>query len=144
MSGSQWAPAASSSHTGGGVGSSYPHAYPGRMHAYSLHTPLEHHHAPHHAPAPAYVPPPDEYGEDEDEGLTELPPGAALGAYASSEAKAGEKTVRRRSSKACDQCRKSKCKCERSAASEPCKNCVLLGTRASPFSAVLCVCDACG
>ncbi|PFH48929.1 hypothetical protein AMATHDRAFT_195711 [Amanita thiersii Skay4041] len=38
-----------------------------------------------------------------------------------------EKTVRRRSSKACDQCRKSKCKCERSAPGEPCKSCVMLG-----------------
>jgi hypothetical protein len=27
---------------------------------------------------------------------------------------------------ACDQCRKSKCKCERSSTSEACKNCVLL------------------
>ncbi len=41
----------------------------------------------------------------------------------------GDKQVKRRSSKACDQCRKSKCKCERSSsAGEPCRNCVLLGT----------------
>ncbi|KLO15521.1 hypothetical protein SCHPADRAFT_259949 [Schizopora paradoxa] len=40
-----------------------------------------------------------------------------------------EKQVRRRSSKACDQCRKSKCKCERSADSELCKSCVMLGTQ---------------
>ncbi|KAH9992334.1 fungal-specific transcription factor domain-containing protein [Russula vinacea] len=39
-----------------------------------------------------------------------------------------DKAVRRRSSKACDQCRKSKCKCERSSANEPCKACILLGT----------------
>ncbi|KAL1728994.1 fungal-specific transcription factor domain-containing protein [Schizophyllum commune] len=38
-----------------------------------------------------------------------------------------EKMVRRRSSKACDQCRKSKCKCERSAQGDDCKNCVMLG-----------------
>lgn len=30
---------------------------------------------------------------------------------------------------ACDQCRKSKCKCERSSANEPCKACIMLGTR---------------
>ncbi|KJA25236.1 hypothetical protein HYPSUDRAFT_199780 [Hypholoma sublateritium FD-334 SS-4] len=45
-----------------------------------------------------------------------------------------DRIVRRRSSKACDQCRKSKCKCERAAPSEPCKNCVMLNTRASPPS----------
>ncbi|VDB85141.1 unnamed protein product [Peniophora sp. CBMAI 1063] len=38
------------------------------------------------------------------------------------------RVVRRRSSKACDQCRKSKCKCERSAPGEPCKACIMLGT----------------
>ena len=61
----------------------------------------------------------------------------------------GGKHVRRRSSKgvhsqfillnhltkkrssACDQCRKSKCKCERSALGDPCKSCVMLGTRTS-------------
>ena len=43
--------------------------------------------------------------------------------------KGSEKQIRRRSSKACDQCRKSKCKCERGSPQEPCKNCVLLGTR---------------
>ncbi|KAG7095560.1 hypothetical protein E1B28_006297 [Marasmius oreades] len=40
----------------------------------------------------------------------------------------GERVVRRRSSKACDQCRKSKCKCERTSPTEPCRNCVMLGT----------------
>ncbi|KAJ6591294.1 hypothetical protein DFH09DRAFT_834512, partial [Mycena vulgaris] len=34
---------------------------------------------------------------------------------------------RRRSSKACDQCRKSKCKCERDTV-DACRSCVLLGT----------------
>ena len=32
---------------------------------------------------------------------------------------------------ACDQCRKSKCKCERSGADELCKSCAMLGTRES-------------
>ncbi|THV03041.1 hypothetical protein K435DRAFT_775205 [Dendrothele bispora CBS 962.96] len=40
----------------------------------------------------------------------------------------GEKAIRRRSSKACDQCRKSKCKCERPSPNEPCRSCVMLGT----------------
>ncbi|EMD37133.1 hypothetical protein CERSUDRAFT_137619 [Gelatoporia subvermispora B] len=44
-----------------------------------------------------------------------------------------EKQVRRRSSKACDQCRKSKCKCERANPNEPCRNCVMLGTAACTF-----------
>ncbi|KAK6991693.1 hypothetical protein R3P38DRAFT_3183082 [Favolaschia claudopus] len=39
-----------------------------------------------------------------------------------------KKSVRRRSSKACDQCRKSKCKCERSGLGNPCRSCVALGT----------------
>ncbi|KAF9463229.1 fungal-specific transcription factor domain-containing protein [Collybia nuda] len=38
------------------------------------------------------------------------------------------KNIRRRSSKACDQCRKSKCKCERPSPGEPCKSCIMLGT----------------
>ncbi|KAL5478360.1 hypothetical protein ACEPAI_2544 [Sanghuangporus weigelae] len=42
--------------------------------------------------------------------------------------KKDEKNVRRRSSKACDQCRKSKCKCERNRDSESCKSCLILGT----------------
>ncbi|KAI0768274.1 hypothetical protein BD413DRAFT_133823 [Trametes elegans] len=42
---------------------------------------------------------------------------------------AAEKQIRRRSSKACDQCRKSKCKCERSNPQDPCRNCVMLGTQ---------------
>lgn len=63
-----------------------------------------------------------------------------------------DKAVRRRSSKgasrfsvslpfdcthhgpqnvACDQCRKSKCKCERTSLNEPCKACIMLGTRES-------------
>ncbi|KAI0080455.1 hypothetical protein K474DRAFT_1637713 [Panus rudis PR-1116 ss-1] len=60
--------------------------------------------------------------------------GYTSGGYVSADAgagegsKAGEKQVRRRSSKACDQCRKSKCKCERSSPHEPCRNCLMLNT----------------
>ncbi|KAG1760291.1 fungal-specific transcription factor domain-containing protein [Suillus occidentalis] len=39
-----------------------------------------------------------------------------------------DRVVRRRSSKACDQCRKSKCKCERAGDGEACKSCIMLGT----------------
>ncbi|KAJ7057212.1 fungal-specific transcription factor domain-containing protein, partial [Mycena amicta] len=39
-----------------------------------------------------------------------------------------DKAVRRRSSKACDQCRKSKCKCERTSPDAPCRSCVALKT----------------
>ncbi|KAI5120399.1 hypothetical protein M0805_000178 [Coniferiporia weirii] len=80
--------------------------------------------------------------DDEDDILTGLPqaspsthttsedysamgPGANLG----SGSKKDEKQVRRRSSKACDQCRKSKCKCERTGDGEPCKSCILLGAQ---------------
>ncbi|KAG8889120.1 hypothetical protein FRB98_005735 [Tulasnella sp. 332] len=38
---------------------------------------------------------------------------------------AAERLVRKRSSKACDNCRKAKCKCERTAPNEPCKTCVI-------------------
>ncbi|KAH7929237.1 hypothetical protein BV22DRAFT_1029679 [Leucogyrophana mollusca] len=60
--------------------------------------------------------------EDADE-LTELPPGMSIPGSSTA-----EKVVRRRSSKACDQCRKSKCKCERSPDVDACKSCVMLGT----------------
>ncbi|KAF8585649.1 hypothetical protein K439DRAFT_1409792 [Ramaria rubella] len=57
----------------------------------------------------------DEYDDD----VPDLPPSSPK----------KDKQIRRRSSKACDQCRKSKCKCERPGGrDEPCKNCVLLGT----------------
>ena len=62
------------------------------------------------------------------------PYGAGAGGMAGAgllSAKANEKQIRRRSSKACDQCRKSKCKCERSSPQDPCRNCVMLGTRTS-------------
>lgn len=52
-----------------------------------------------------------------------------LGSDVGSESTSQERTIRRRSSKACDQCRKYKCKCERSNPNEPCKNCVMLGTQ---------------
>ncbi|KAG9036070.1 hypothetical protein FRB95_009858 [Tulasnella sp. JGI-2019a] len=38
---------------------------------------------------------------------------------------AAERLIRKRSSKACDNCRKAKCKCERTAKDEPCKTCVV-------------------
>ncbi|TFK31644.1 fungal-specific transcription factor domain-containing protein [Crucibulum laeve] len=50
------------------------------------------------------------------------------GLLGSSSTPSNERTIRRRSSKACDQCRKSKCKCERTGPNEPCKSCVMLGT----------------
>jgi hypothetical protein len=84
------------------------------------------------------------FNEYEDAAV-ELP---ALSAH-SGRSTPSEKTIRRRSSKgmslkqplsgdtlisvACDQCRKSKCKCERSADGESCKNCVMMNTRSSPL-----------
>lgn len=138
MSGTNWS-ASSSAHAGSVPGTSYQQPYAtNRMHGYNLHTPLDPH--PHQS---AHVLPPlqDDYDDGDDDGLTELPSGVNLSGYANggmdnggqSMSKAGEKQVRRRSSKACDQCRKSKCKCERSNPQEPCKNCVLLGTRTSTF-----------
>ncbi|KZT22933.1 hypothetical protein NEOLEDRAFT_1070364 [Neolentinus lepideus HHB14362 ss-1] len=80
---------------------------------------MHHYDLPALDPRPATVAFPDEY-DDADE-LSELPESAPP-------RKSDEKQVRRRSSKACDQCRKSKCKCERASENEPCKNCVLLNT----------------
>ncbi|KAH9847011.1 fungal-specific transcription factor domain-containing protein [Lenzites betulinus] len=84
----------------------------------------------------------DEYDDEGGDELGDLPGGGGGGlglgqAYAagssggaSASAKAAaEKQIRRRSSKACDQCRKSKCKCERGGPQEPCRNCVMLGTQ---------------
>ncbi|KAH0581073.1 hypothetical protein H2248_012207 [Termitomyces sp. 'cryptogamus'] len=71
----------------------------------------------------------DDY--DDPTELVEIPEGSSLnleGDFASSSTSNLQKQVRRRSSKACDQCRKSKCKCERPSPSEPCKSCVMLGT----------------
>ncbi|KAI8972440.1 fungal-specific transcription factor domain-containing protein [Trametes punicea] len=84
----------------------------------------------------------DEYDDEAGDELGDLPGGVSLsgmglspygagagsGAAALSAKAAAEKQIRRRSSKACDQCRKSKCKCERSSPQEPCRNCVMLGT----------------
>ncbi|KAF9563839.1 hypothetical protein CPC08DRAFT_721409 [Agrocybe pediades] len=64
------------------------------------------------------------YSDDYDD-LPDIP---ALGNYPASSSNATDRAVRRRSSKACDQCRKSKCKCERTGPSEPCKNCIMLST----------------
>ncbi|KAI0267274.1 fungal-specific transcription factor domain-containing protein [Gloeopeniophorella convolvens] len=74
----------------------------------------------------------DEY-DDGDE-LGNLPSGSGatvdvLPGSSGSSSKAYDKIVRRRSSKACDQCRKSKCKCERSTEDEPCKSCIMVGTQ---------------
>ncbi|KAH9915218.1 fungal-specific transcription factor domain-containing protein [Fomitopsis serialis] len=89
----------------------------------------------------------DDYDAEEDDGLSDLPgpglSGLGLAPYSSTSSGVGvvgggsmsmsnsaknEKQIRRRSSKACDQCRKSKCKCERSNPQDPCRNCVMLGT----------------
>ncbi|TRM66968.1 fungal-specific transcription factor domain-containing protein [Schizophyllum amplum] len=66
-------------------------------------------------------------GEEYDDAmpLVTLRPDSAL--EASGASGSNEKMVRRRSSKACDQCRKSKCKCERGAQGDDCKNCLMLG-----------------
>ncbi|KAG2057972.1 hypothetical protein BDR06DRAFT_951074 [Suillus hirtellus] len=66
---------------------------------------------------------PDEYDDGDD--LPD-PPGSS-GAPATSSSYS-DRVVRRRSSKACDQCRKSKCKCERAGDGEACKSCIMLGT----------------
>ncbi|KAF7366374.1 Zn(2)-C6 fungal-type domain-containing protein [Mycena sanguinolenta] len=71
--------------------------------------------------APPYALPFSEY-DDPDDDEPDTPGGASAGA------KGNSKAVRRRSSKACDQCRKSKCKCERPAPGEPCRSCVVLQT----------------
>ncbi|KAI0050334.1 hypothetical protein FA95DRAFT_1555847 [Auriscalpium vulgare] len=64
---------------------------------------------------------PEDYDDGDD--LVDLP-----GPSGSGSSSKGDRVIRRRSSKACDQCRKSKCKCERTSMNEPCKSCVLLGT----------------
>ncbi|KAG1743751.1 fungal-specific transcription factor domain-containing protein [Suillus paluster] len=66
---------------------------------------------------------PDEY-DDGDE-LADLPGSSGLPTTSSGHS---DRVVRRRSSKACDQCRKSKCKCERAGDGEACKSCIMLGT----------------
>ncbi|KAJ7768678.1 fungal-specific transcription factor domain-containing protein [Mycena maculata] len=75
------------------------------------------------ADTPAYTLPFNEYEDDGDEDGDE---------FASAREKKDEKErmIRRRSSKACDQCRKSKCKCERSGdpPGAACRACVLVGT----------------
>ncbi|PCH37572.1 hypothetical protein WOLCODRAFT_84184 [Wolfiporia cocos MD-104 SS10] len=107
------------------------HSQPSAQPNSQPHTPHAQTHAHAHSASLAL---PDDYddAEGDDLGPLALHGGAhALGLppllAASSSAK-GEKTVRRRSSKACDQCRKSKCKCERAGPQDPCRNCVMLGT----------------
>ncbi|CAL1709508.1 unnamed protein product [Somion occarium] len=107
-----------------------------RLHGYPLPGSLNGHSQSH----PQAMTLNEEYDDGEDDGLAELPSaglGMGMGGYNSAgyggsdvqeSSKVGEKTIRRRSSKACDQCRKSKCKCERSSPNDPCRNCVMLGT----------------
>ncbi|KAF7293007.1 Zn(2)-C6 fungal-type domain-containing protein [Mycena indigotica] len=71
------------------------------------------------AGTPSYTISAQDYDEEDDEGLDDTPFNAKGGK---------DKAVRRRSSKACDQCRKSKCKCERSTPEGPCRNCTALKT----------------
>ncbi|KAI0293914.1 fungal-specific transcription factor domain-containing protein [Russula brevipes] len=73
----------------------------------------------------------DEYDDGDELGDLPSASGSAVDMFpesSSSSSKTSDKTVRRRSSKACDQCRKSKCKCERTSDNEPCKACIMLGT----------------
>jgi hypothetical protein len=85
------------------------------------------------------------YSDDYD--VSDLADGGGDQSHGAFGGSAHEKIVRRRSSKgkkfsvryrwvltvydssACDQCRKSKCKCERTSPNEPCKSCIMLGTR---------------
>lgn len=106
-----------------------------RLHSYSMPSSMNGHSQGHSQTLPLN----DEYDDGEDDALGELPSSGmavGMGSYGGtgyepqSSGKGGEKQIRRRSSKACDQCRKSKCKCERSTTQEPCRNCVMLGTRA--------------
>ncbi|CCM05389.1 uncharacterized protein FIBRA_07605 [Fibroporia radiculosa] len=113
--------------------SSYVHPYAvDRSHPYPLPSAMN----GHHAQALAIS---DDYDDADGDEVGDIPgstlAGLALSAYSSgtglapgSAASKAEKQVRRRSSKACDQCRKSKCKCERSSPQDPCRNCVMLGT----------------
>ncbi|KAG8687561.1 hypothetical protein FRC11_006988 [Ceratobasidium sp. 423] len=74
----------------------------------------------HHAPPPlsnphpslTHVPSEDDEEEDDQVATGDQPQ---------------QRTVRKRSSKACDNCRKAKCKCEKSPDNPACRNCVLLG-----------------
>ncbi|KAI0365000.1 hypothetical protein BV20DRAFT_1103242 [Pilatotrama ljubarskyi] len=105
--------------------------YPAAVDRYALPSPVNGQND-HHALTLA-----DEYDDEGGDELGDLP-GTSLGGMGLSSYGAGgsgltakqqaEKQIRRRSSKACDQCRKSKCKCERSSPQEPCRNCVMLGT----------------
>lgn len=112
-----------------------------RLHGYSLPSSLNGHSQGHAQPIALN----EDYDDGEEDALAELPHAGlsiGMGGYAGSgyggdaggqdTAKGGEKQIRRRSSKACDQCRKSKCKCERSSPNDPCRNCIMLGTR-EPF-----------
>ncbi|KAG8928581.1 hypothetical protein FRC01_005706 [Tulasnella sp. 417] len=72
----------------------------------------------------------DEYDENDDvRELNSIPPAPMYGNNIRGSKE--ERLIRRRSSKACDGCRKAKCKCERTPEAisngDPCRNCVLLG-----------------
>lgn len=141
MSSHPWPPSASTAASGSSFQPQHHHHHQQytseRMHVYPVSSSLNGHSHTH----PPTMPISDDYDDADDDGLADLPPGIGVGIggyspnYAASEAqggsKASEKAVRRRSSKACDQCRKSKCKCERTNAQDPCRNCVMLGTGAS-------------
>jgi hypothetical protein len=89
------------------------------------------------------------FGVDEFDDLQELVDLQPISSNLAGSPIPGEKVVRRRSSKgecstrspksllilgdflACDQCRKCKCKCERASGDDPCKSCIMLGTRKS-------------
>ncbi|OBZ66363.1 Nitrogen assimilation transcription factor nit-4 [Grifola frondosa] len=108
-----------------------------RAHGYALPASINGHGSHAHAHAMALA---DEYDDGDGDDLADIPgsglSGLGLPPFSSAGGvggtglgtKAGEKQVRRRSSKACDQCRKSKCKCERNSPQDACRNCVMLGT----------------
>lgn len=68
----------------------------------------------------------DSYDDADVDGFGDSQPTASTSRSAGSSDKSGERHIRRRSSKACDQCRKLKCKCERTGSNIPCRNCVTL------------------
>lgn len=67
------------------------------------------------------------FQDDYDDG-DELPDPQSSSGAPNTSSGYSDRVVRRRSSKACDQCRKSKCKCERAGDGEACKSCIMLGT----------------
>ncbi|TFK80053.1 hypothetical protein K466DRAFT_504549 [Polyporus arcularius HHB13444] len=130
MSHQTWPPSSSSAST------SYAHSqqsYPG-VDRYPIPSPVSPVNGQSHQHALTLA---EEYEDEGGDELGDLPNsgmgGMGLASYpgsgGSKGSSAADKQIRRRSSKACDQCRKSKCKCERSSPQEPCRNCVMLGTQ---------------